>query len=285
MDAERDLDHAPAERLEAWQTVGEDLPHGLAGEAAGDVGGSTTIVAMTCMCVDGVSSAKGASGRSAAAFAFRSKVRAHGAYEGGPRPQGAAAAGAIEWMGWAYLGASLVGVVHVQRLLAIAPLAAPHIELLRGLVHVRAGRVPHRLAGGRDRAVRLARRWTVGGIVGLVIALALWAGLLGLQLVSGRSEQVMEDAQRGARAELSRRDRRLAERLAARVTTRSAPPLLSARLVGSSASRTSSTRRAAAGVTFSTSGGPRAARSAHRCFSSCTAAPGWWATRVSKPFR
>ena len=39
MQAERDLDHAPAERLEARESVGDELPHRLDREAAGNVGG------------------------------------------------------------------------------------------------------------------------------------------------------------------------------------------------------------------------------------------------------
>ena len=39
MHAERDLDHAPAERLEARQALGDELPHRLDVEAAGNVGG------------------------------------------------------------------------------------------------------------------------------------------------------------------------------------------------------------------------------------------------------
>ena len=39
MHAERDLDYAAAERLEARQALGDELPHRLDGEAAGDVGG------------------------------------------------------------------------------------------------------------------------------------------------------------------------------------------------------------------------------------------------------
>src|SRR5207302_9305589 len=101
--------------------------------------GSRTIVAMTCMCVDGVSSARKA--------ASRPVSRCILAPIEGPRAQRTGTARGPQGVGGAAQCVDGLGlsrrqprgrVVHVQRVPSDAALAAPHAELLRGLVHVRA---------------------------------------------------------------------------------------------------------------------------------------------------
>src|SRR5256884_1710477 len=161
--------------------------------------GSSTIVAMTCMCVDGVSSARKAASRPVSRCI---RIPIDGPCAGSVRGRVVVLKGPAarqnDWMGWAYLAVSLVGAwftfnayrpTRRWQLLTLSFFAGWFTSEL-AVFHIAwevAATVLFVWLGALDS-------WA--GIAGLVIALASWAGLLGLQLVSGRSAQVMEDALR-----------------------------------------------------------------------------------------
>src|SRR5436309_3151392 len=161
--------------------------------------GSRTIVAMTCMCVDGVSSARKAASipvsrciRTPIGGPCARSVRGRVVVLKGP------AARQNEWMGWAYLAVSLVGAwftfnayrpTRRWQLLTLSFFAGWFTSEL-AVFHI-AWQV-----AATGLFVWLGALGSWAGIVGLLITLASWAGLLGLQLVSGRSAQVVEDALR-----------------------------------------------------------------------------------------